>query len=51
MNDVDTDKRRRTLAAEEGPQNNPGPPAYKIELTRITRIMPKRMRQDDLVGS
>jgi hypothetical protein len=44
MNDVDTDKRRRTLAAEEEPRtshHNPLPLRHdKIELTRITRIMP-----------
>jgi hypothetical protein len=45
MNDVDTDKRRRTLAAEEGPRRpshrDECDPDDKIELTRITRIMPR----------
>jgi len=44
MNDVDTDKRRRTLAAEEEPRTSHGNELSllrnKIELTTITRIMP-----------
>jgi hypothetical protein len=43
MNDVDTDKRRRTLAAEEGPRtsyrHHRESDAHKIKLTRITHIL------------
>lgn len=44
MNDVDTDKRRCTLAAEERPRTSHPDECDldtdKIELTRITRILP-----------